>query len=135
MKQTAKILLSLIPAAMAASLIATPVEAHGRRDHRQATVQHQRSHGDHHRRVVRIDRRERFRVPARILRHDERRFRSYFVSSAYYRPHRHRHYVYEFPVWTPRGYVFRTHDYCDGALFSRGRIEYHGRHISFGFDF
>ncbi len=71
-----------------------------------------------------------FSIPARIhLEKHHRAYRDYYHGRSYYRPHRHHHVVYHFPVYTEFGVVYRPHSYCDGHLY-RGYISYDGPRFS-----
>lgn len=137
MRATVKILMLGVTTALAALLVATPAEAHKRHHrHGHRHIGHH-DHRSHHVLVPRYHRRVdlEFRVPARIHRREIDLYRPYFRSRTYYAPHRHDHLVYDFPVRTRRGYVYSPHRYCDGRLFTGGRIEFHGRRVHFGIDF
>ena len=126
--------------------LATPAEAHGRRD-RQHRVEHQyHRQQTHHRQFDRYDHRayrhdrsfrhHRFDIPQRL--HDDRHhmYRPYYEGTVYFAPHHHRHAIYRFPVTVGRGPVFREHFYCDGELFlDRGRLDYHGHRFSISLGF
>lgn len=84
-----------------------------RRDHQGQ--RHQRRPKVRHRREFR-----RFEIPSRISsRRDFRRFRH---RDVYYRPHRHAHRIYMFPVFDGHDHVYRPFHYCDGRRFS---VDYH----------
>ena len=133
--------------------LATPAEAHGRRDPQRHRVEHrhQRQHKQHkqfdrhdhranrHDRSFRHDRSGKhhgFDIPHRI--HDDRRraYRPYYERSVYFAPHHHRHAVYRFPVRVGHGSGFREHFYCNDELFlDHGRLDYRGRRFSISLGF
>ncbi len=79
---------------------------------------------------------QRFVIPDFIDRHDDR-YDDYYVGRTWYRPHRHRHAVFAFPVWRHDRYVNRDFYYCDGRRYhprSRGHVGYHGRRVYVGID-
>ncbi len=88
---------------------------------------HYRSHGPAwgHREFV---------VPVRLTRTALATYRDYHHGRIYYRPHRHYHAVYNFPVYTNAGWAYRPHYYCDGDLY-RGRRPYHDHHVRFSVHF
>jgi hypothetical protein len=99
---------------------------------------HKRYYGKrgHHFHGKRYYRHGRFIVPRHIHRHHVRTYRPYYTGRAYFRPHRHNHVVYYFPVATPYGYYeYRPHFYCDGKLFISGEFGSHGSHIGFSLSF
>jgi len=74
-------------------------------------------------------------APRRITRRQAGPFQPYFAGEVYYRPHRHDHAVYYFPVRTARGVVYEARYYCRGALHNGGHVAYHGRNVSFRVNF
>jgi hypothetical protein len=74
-------------------------------------------------------------VPRRISRRQVAQFRPFFAGEVYYRPHRHDHAVYYFPVRTRRGIVYEARYYCRGSLHDGGHVAYHGRNVSFRVNF
>ncbi len=58
-----------------------------------------------------------FVIPSRIAHTSTKVYRPYYRGRVYYRPHRHRHALYYFPIRTPAGWVERPYFYCEGALF------------------
>jgi hypothetical protein len=120
-------------------LIATtalPVLAHdaGRRgEHprhdRGRRVERPTRHGAHARHIARVV------APRRIRAGEVRIYRPYFRGRVYDPGHRHTHAVYDFPVRTRDGVVYRPHAYCDGRLFLDGYVTYQGDHfgVTFGF--
>lgn len=83
----------------------------------------------HHRRHFR------FEVPTRIHRHDIPVYQSYHHGRAWFRPHRHSHTVYSFPVFTSSGWIYQPHSYCEGVLYTGAHVSYHGKHVSFSVGF
>lgn len=71
----------------------------------------------HHRRHAVSRRHVRFDIPSRISVRAARDFRRFQQRDVYYRPHRHLHRVYLFPVFDGRHYVYRPFDYCEGRRF------------------
>lgn len=74
-------------------------------------------------------------APRRITRRQAGPFQPYFAGDVYYRPHRHDHAVYYFPVRTARGVVYEARYYCRGSLHNGGHVAYHGRNVSFRVNF
>lgn len=62
----------------------------------------------------------RFSVPRFIDGRQRPHFAPYYYGRDYYRPHRHFHLVYRFPVYVDGAWVFRPYAYCDGAYFAVG---------------
>ena len=144
-------------AVLAALLIATPTQAqrrhHGRhddrshryqahRDQRQHHDSRQFAHGDrarqhafghvrHDRRGLYVD----FVVPRQIVHGHGENYRRFHHGSVYYRPHRHHHTVYNFPVYTDAAYVYQQHYYCQGALYQHPHRSGLHTNISIGFRF
>lgn len=56
------------------------------------------------------------RVPVSIHLHD-RHLEVFLGGYEYYRPHRHRHAVYRFPVWVGDDVYYRPYSYCNGRLY------------------
>lgn len=100
------------------ALLATPVTARAGRRHHQG---HDHHHGAHHRHGHHVYHyggpHRSFVAPPHIRGHYLRTYRPYYQKRAYYRPHRHYHSVYRFPVRTPYGRVSRSYAYCDGSLY------------------
>ena len=88
---------------------------------------HRRSHG--HARGQRE-----FVVPVRLSPQALATYRDYHYGRIYYRPHRHHHAVYNFPVYTNAGWAYRSHYYCNGALYA-GHVPYNHRHVRLSFRF
>ena len=84
-----------------------------------------REHGSRHRE---------FAVPVRLTRTGLATYRDYHHGSIYYRPHRHYHAVYRFPVYTDAGWTWKPHDYCNGDLY-RGRERHHNHQVRFSIRF
>ncbi len=112
-------------------------DRHGHPRHHRSHHDRHGHHGDHHRHGLfsHIRHHSRFVVPQRIHSHDRRDFRPYFRGSLYYRPHRHHHDVYYFPVYTGHGYSYQPRYYCESELFVGGHAGYHGRDFSIHIDF
>jgi hypothetical protein len=73
-------------------------------------------------------------APRIIHHHDVQRYEPYYERVEYYRPHRHRHAVYVFPVYVHGRYVHRPHHYCGGRLFG-GYVQYDGPRLHVGVGF
>jgi hypothetical protein len=56
-------------------------------------------------------------VPDRIERHHRQHLEVFFGGRDYYRPHRHDHSTYFFPVWVGEEVEYRPYVYCDDRLF------------------
>ena len=56
-------------------------------------------------------------VPDRIHRRHQEHLRVFFGGYVDHRPHRHRHVVYQFPVWVDGGVYYRPYVYCNGSLY------------------
>lgn len=107
---------------------------HDHRDHRQDRGRHR----GHYKRDRRPDRyghdyelrrghRRHYDVP-RHIRHDHRHhYKRHHYKRSYFRPHRHYHEVYRFPVYTSYGRYWEYVPYCNGEVY------YDGLHGSFGF--
>jgi hypothetical protein len=143
-KQKTRSYKRLLPIALAlGALLLTPAMA-GHRDHRQHRHHdrgHQRphhvrlKHGHHkfrHHPSAHFHRR--FVAPPTIRSAHFKTYRPYYHGRMYYRPHRHEHAVYYFPVRTRVGYAWRPHSYCNGKLY-RAHLSYHGPQISFSLSF
>ncbi len=83
--------------------------------------------GKHHRH-------NRFVVPQRIGRKHFANYRPYYERNVYFRPHRHQHSLFLFPVFNGYRYVMRPHYYCEGELYG-GHVAYNGRRGGFRIDF
>lgn len=133
-------------------LAAAPAAASDRRHHKphhrsnHHRVDHHRSdhnrdyhfrNSSHHRARYGIDTRryDRFELPRVIVRADTRRYDRYYNNDFYYRPHRHRHSVYNFPVRIDGHWVQRPYEYCDGALFVSGHVTIERPRFSLSFGF
>jgi hypothetical protein len=136
------ILAIAVVAAIGSSLVAAPAQAghkhkhkHGKkhveyvhRSHGHA-VPHAVRHG-HGRIGVGFSTPRPFLVPRHIGPAARGTFRPYYHELVYFRPHRHHHAVYFFPVRTRFGWTWQPHSYCEGNLF-RGRVAYDGPRVSF----
>jgi hypothetical protein len=122
--------------ALALMVSSSPALAHGKHGRDRARHgRHHRVHHRHHHKYYRppvvhhrhrsefVRRAVRFAVPHRIYTHSLPHYRSYYRGRSYYRPHRHDHAVYMFPVSTPYGVVYRPHAYCGDRLFVDGVID------------
>ena len=76
-----------------------------------------------------------FVIPQRIYARDHHVFSRHHQGRIFYAPHRHHHAVYDFPVYTRYGYVYRPHYYCDGALFLGGQVSFGNRNFRVHVDF
>jgi hypothetical protein len=74
-----------------------------------------------------------FAAPPRVL-HRVEVYEPYYERTVYFRPHRHRHAVYTFPVAVAHGYAYQPYQYCEGRLF-RGFVEYAGPRVHVGIGF
>jgi hypothetical protein len=122
-------------AALTALLFTSPVEA-GRRHHKH--YKPHKHHNKHHRFYIDHGYRHApkpFIVPGHIHRRYRAEYRPYFVGDIYFRPHRHYHATYVFPVRTRYGIAYREYEYCRGDLFIRNQFSYHGRKVSFSIGF
>jgi hypothetical protein len=120
-------------AALMATIFAQPANAHPRhakKKHRHDRVVYVPRHAHDHVRVQRV-----FRVPQQIHRRVRAQYRPYYEGAVWYRPHRHAHTVYHFPVLTPNGYVYRPHEYCQGGLYTGGYVAYNSPRVSFRIGF
>ena len=80
--------------------------------------------------------RHRFEIPRYLRKHHVRHYNDYFDGYVYFRPHRHRHAVYVFPVYIDGYWSWRPHYYCEGDLFhGHGSVGYDGRRFSFRLGF
>lgn len=123
--------------ALAAGLawVSTPAVADHRR-HRADDEYNDERYDDGHRRYAYHDDYDRpqyprdrhFVVPNRIVFREVGHYRPYFDGRAYYRPHRHHHVIYSFPVYTPYGIVHRHFSYCPGP---RGYVAFQGPQFGF----
>ncbi len=104
--------------ALAAVLGASPADAHSRRGHAGGAFVHGRHHVVH----------GRFAVPHRIPVHRVHVYRPYYHGRVFFKPHRHFHAVYHFPVYTAYGIAYEPYYYCDGALFLP---PYYGGYVSY----
>jgi hypothetical protein len=57
------------------------------------------------------------RIPDRIHREHERHLQVFFGGREYYRPHRHEHSIYRFPVWIGDVVEYRPYTYCGDEIF------------------
>jgi len=122
-------------AALTALLFTSPVEAAHRQHKHYKPHKHYKEH--HKVRVQHVYRPASppFVVPERIDRRHRADFRPYFAGDLYFRPHRHFHDIYVFPVRTRHGIVYREYEYCRGDLFIRSHLSYHGERVSFSIGF
>ncbi|MDH3628502.1 MAG: hypothetical protein OES25_12730 [Acidobacteriota bacterium] len=108
-------------------------KSHGHKAHGAKYRGHKRRHGarDHRGRYgidyryqpvrhYRPRHRERFTAPRLIVRNQAHRYDPYYFDDFYYRPHRHQHSVYRFPVRIEGRWVHRPFEYCEGSLFVSG---------------
>jgi hypothetical protein len=132
------VLLSVV-ASLALLAAATPALAdHRKTDHRHrhdayddqrrvtghARYGYSSHHAPTHRGHVRYEQHHRydsharhaFVVPHEIHRAIQADYVPYHHGATWYRPHRHHHEVYYFPVQTEHGYAYRPHYYCEGSL-------------------
>ncbi len=75
-----------------------------------------------------------FVVPVHLTHTALATYHDYHLGRIYYRPHRHYHAVYNFPVHTNAGWVYQPHYYCNGDLY-RGRGAHHDHHFRFSLRF
>ena len=120
------------------ALALTPTTEAGRK-HKKHKWKHDHRHVSYHAQPVRCAApgcrvtwaRHEVVVPRRISRRHVDLYRPYFAGEVYYRPHRHDHAVYYFPVRTRRGIAWEARYYCRGELLPGGHVAYHGRNVSF----
>jgi hypothetical protein len=125
----------------------TPAMAHDTRraprhhgKHHAMQRQHYAQHGNHfydrhyYRSHGHASRHREFVVPVRLTRTALATYRNYHHGSIYYRPHRHYHAVYHFPVYTNAGWVSEPRYYCNGDLY-HGRERHHDHHVRFSIRF
>jgi hypothetical protein len=126
MRKTMLARMTLAGVALAAVLLFAPTsvvadhDRHGCDHHRgkghQRHRSHHHSHGD-------------FLVPLSIRFDDVYRYRPYYERRAYYRPHRHHHVIYSFPVYTEYGVTYHPYAYCSGprgfVAFQSPRAEFY----------
>lgn len=62
------------------------------------------------------------RIPERIHREHQRHLEVFSGGSEYYRPHRHQHRTYNFPVWIDNNVHYRPYRYCNDRLY--GSVQY-----------
>lgn len=108
----------LAAAAIAAVLGASPADAHPRRGHGGHKLAHRHHHVVH----------GRFAVPHRIPVHRAHVYSPYYHHRVFFKPHRHFHFVYHFPIYTAYGVVYEPYSYCDGVLFVP---PYYGGYVSY----
>ena len=103
--------LGLAAAILAAGLIAFPSPAQARDYHGK-----QRGHRKH---VARHDghRNNYQHVPRRFRAHERRAYHQYYRGRSYYRPHRHHHEVYRFPVYLRGRIIYQPYAYCGDQVF------------------
>jgi hypothetical protein len=49
----------------------------------------------------------------------------YYTGRVYFRPHRHFHVMYTFPIWTGSTVAYRPFAYCNGRLFEHDDRDRH----------
>ena len=76
-----------------------------------------------------------FRAPRRIRQRQRHEYRRFYRGSVYYAPHRHRHSVYGFPVYSRIGLSYPSHFYCGSRLFVGGSIGFYGPRFGFQVNF
>ena len=105
----------------------TPRPHHARHANHFYDRQHYRSHrfARGHRDIV---------APVRLTHTALASYRDFHHGRIYYRPHRHHHAVYRFPVHTNAGWISQPHYYCNGTLF-RERERRHHPHFRFSLHF
>lgn len=102
------------------ALLLAPAPAEAKHGHSR------KSHWQHRHSEHRRDHRPAFVVPRFIPAPRVVEYRPYFHARTWYRPHRHRHVVYRFPVYTEFGVAYRPYTYCGDHLF-RVDDDVHGR--------
>lgn len=91
------------------ALLLGPAPAEAGHGHHKKSHPHHWKQGRGHRPV--------FVVPSYIPARHVVEYQPYFVARSWYRPHRHRHVVYRFPVYTDFGMVYRPYTYCGDHVF------------------
>jgi hypothetical protein len=127
-------------AAISALLFTSPAEAHRRhkhKGHKHHGVKVHKHHGVYIKSAprVRYHHGPAFVVPRKIGRRNAAVYRANWGGEFFFRPHRHYHDIYVFPVHTRRGVFYREYEYCRGRLFIRDRAGFHGRRVSFSIGF
>ena len=117
-------------AALLLVIAGQPTHAHGKKHHRKAHVVYVPRYAHDHVHAQKV-----FTVPQRIHRRVRSTYRPYYEGTRWYRPHRHAHAVYYFPVLTPHGYAYRPHYYCEGRLYRGGYVTYSGPRVRFRIGF
>jgi len=120
-------------AALMVTIFAQPANAHPRhakKKHRHDRVVYAPRYLHDHVYVKTV-----FQVPQHIHRRVRAAYRPYYEGTVWYRPHRHAHAVYYFPVLTPGGYVYRPHEYCQDSLYPGGYVAYSSPRVSFRIGF
>jgi hypothetical protein len=127
-----KSLLTLFAAAAIAALLFTsPAQAH-----RRNKIKVHKHHGVYVKSAPRIHHHgPAFVVPKKIGRRDAAALRASWAGDLYFRPHRHHHAIYVFPVHTKHGVIYREFEYCRGRLFVRDEVGFHGRRVSVSIGF
>ncbi len=72
-----------------------------------------------------------FTIPGRIGHKQRREYRRFYRGSFYFAPHRHRHSVYGFPVYSGFGVSYRPYTYCGERPFVGGFVGFHGPRFGF----
>jgi len=121
---------------LGAGLVLAP--AHAGHKHKKHHSVHRPHHGHaphavhprHGRITIGYERHRSFAVPRHIHRKASGPYRPYYADRSYFRPHRHYHAVYYFPVRARAGMIWQPHYYCNGNLFT-GQFDYYGPRVSF----
>ncbi len=128
-----KSLLTLLAAAaISALLLTSPAEAH-----RRHKVKIHKHHGVYVKSApgVHFQHGPAFVVPRKIGRRNAAVYRADRGGRLYFKPHRHYHDIYVFPVQTRRGVFYREYEYCRGRLFIRDDVGLHGGQVTFSMGF
>ncbi len=135
----------IVMAVLTAGLIAFPTvaraddgrRAHGARKQVKKEAVHYRDHDRKHDRNYghkqgrSYDRRygrdvrhgyRRGTVPRKISMRGHNPYDLHYAGRSYYRPHRHHHSVYRFPVLIGGRVAYRPYDYCGDSLFLSGTV-------------
>jgi hypothetical protein len=136
-----RIITLILAAAFSALLFTSPVEAGNKHRRHDKPYKHQGQYKPYkHHNKVQMHRGHRaappiFHAPARMHQRHRNDYRSFFAGDTYFRPHRHYHAVYVFPIRTRHGVVYREFEYCRGDMFVRNQFSYRGRNVSFNIGF
>ncbi len=76
-----------------------------------------------------------FTIPSRIRHQQRHEYRRYYRGSLYYSPHRHRHSVYGFPVYSEFGVSYQPNVYCGERSFVTGFVGIYGPRFGFQIGF